>query len=956
MSVAWASKRALIGNTQLTNRLLMQYRTLIGIAVFIAGGAALRAGGTITIGSQPANQTAAVGAKVEFYVGASTSTSNALTYQWYKKTAGGASGATGGNRATNSIASATADDEASYWVVITDVTSTNTSATNKVTVVAAPTISTQLANKDLALGSNYNITVVCSNRLGGYFWYFNTNHLLSGGATNSYPIRDAKSGDAGAYTLVASNIAGAATSAPALLTIWKYPVITNPVVSSNVVPAGANVTNSAGVDGTGLCYQWYFGKAAAASTSNTLILNSVTTNNNGVYVVVASNAVGKVTSGKWVLTVIPPPAITTQPKAASLTNGQKLSLTVKASGVKPYTNLVYQWTTNGIGITGCTNAALVISNIGPSRAGAYAVVITNFGGAVTSTPVTVAVGEDVTPPTLKITDPAKTNSATTNAIYTFKGAAADDISVTNVAFSLDGIHFTNATSTNPWAKWSADVPLAVGSNSVWVVARDYSGNATTNQVRLFYAKWYSLTLTNAGTGGALYGGASNAVQYGSNYAVTAKAAAHSLFVKWAGWSGVTLSTNGTTNTWKAAASTIQFRVTNNVVLTSEVDFNRFWDCAGTYYGLFYHSKAYSHTNCGFITTTITTNLAYSSKVVLGGQTISLSGQLDTNGDATFSMPWGGDMTCHLRDTDFYGIWGAGDAEMGSMDSYRGYFSKSNPATNYAGTFTIAIAPPGYAASGSSIGGATHGFGYGTVSVSTNGTVAFAGVTADGQVMTQSVPLNLYGEWPVFSQLYPLNKTNAAGELFGRLWLYDRSSREYRCTHEAGLGLTGNYPPVGDVVWIKARNPAGLTNYTAGLTNVTCIQGSVFAAPASGAAPVLTNFMFGTLSFTGGGLTNPITTYVFMAEDGTMYSYDSDISLKLARTGLMSGKFPYNGNIKTPTAFSGVVFQQTNSWSDWSAEDLKMCSELVKQTNTAVGAFSGPDGTTGSVVLAPASYH
>ena len=74
---------------------------------------------------------------------------------------------------------------------------------------------------------------------------------------------------------------------------------------------------------------------------------NIAVTNSGTYLVVVSNAVGKVTSANALVTVIAPPAITTYPKGQSLISGQDLVLSVVATGTKPlYTNLLYQWTFN----------------------------------------------------------------------------------------------------------------------------------------------------------------------------------------------------------------------------------------------------------------------------------------------------------------------------------------------------------------------------------------------------------------------------------------------------------------------------------------------------------------------------------------------------------------------------------------------------------------------------------
>lgn len=82
------------------------------------------------------------------------------------------------------------------------------------------------------------------------------------------------------------------------------------------------------------------------------------------------------------------PIITTQPAGVTVSRGATASLSVTASGTAP---LSYQWSTNGIPITGATGSTLTISSAQPANAGDYAVTVTNSLGSVTSNAATIAV-------------------------------------------------------------------------------------------------------------------------------------------------------------------------------------------------------------------------------------------------------------------------------------------------------------------------------------------------------------------------------------------------------------------------------------------------------------------------------------------------------------------------------------------------------------------------------------
>ncbi len=88
------------------------------------------------------------------------------------------------------------------------------------------------------------------------------------------------------------------------------------------------------------------------------------------------------------------PAITVQPQSQTVTAGQAVTFSVVASGTPPPT---YQWRLNGVNILGATNSILLLTNVQPSNAGDYAVVVTNPVGTATSGAANLTVVE---PPTI----------------------------------------------------------------------------------------------------------------------------------------------------------------------------------------------------------------------------------------------------------------------------------------------------------------------------------------------------------------------------------------------------------------------------------------------------------------------------------------------------------------------------------------------------------------------------
>ena len=187
---------------------------------------------------------------------------------------------------------------------------------------------------------------------------------------------------AGSYAVVVTNVAGSATSAVALLTVWVPPaIVTQPQSTTNVV--GTTASFSVTASGTApLSYQWLSnGTNVTGATGTNLSLNNVQVGQAGSYAVVVTNVAGSVTSAVALLTVWVPPAIVAQPQSSTNVVGTTASFSVTASGTMP---LSYQWQSNGTNVSGATSTSLTLNNVQANQAGSYAVVVTNVAGSVTS--------------------------------------------------------------------------------------------------------------------------------------------------------------------------------------------------------------------------------------------------------------------------------------------------------------------------------------------------------------------------------------------------------------------------------------------------------------------------------------------------------------------------------------------------------------------------------------------
>jgi phospholipase/lecithinase/hemolysin len=244
----------------------------------------------------PSNQTVAVGEPVTFTVTAL----DASAYQWRMdghKIAGATNAAYG-------IPSVTVAEAGLYSVEAINPYGTVMSSDARLMVDVAPRIVAQPSSQNGIAGRS----AVLSARATGssplaYQWQFNGADIAS--ATKATLIlTNLQTNAAGAYAMIASNAAGAATSHVAMLNVIVPPQIVSPPASVAAV-AGTSVTFSVEADGTApLRYQWLRdGVALPRQTNSSLTISAVTPAQAGRFQVLVKNQGGSVLSASATLKV-----------------------------------------------------------------------------------------------------------------------------------------------------------------------------------------------------------------------------------------------------------------------------------------------------------------------------------------------------------------------------------------------------------------------------------------------------------------------------------------------------------------------------------------------------------------------------------------------------------------------------------------------------------------------------
>ena len=256
-----------------------------------------------------------------------------------------------------------------------------------------PSITKQPTSQAVAFGGTANLTVTVSGTTPlSYQWQFNGSPLTNG-LSATLTLTNVQAAQAGTYRVQVTNAYGSVLSSNALLTVLDPWIVGQPI--NQTVAAGAPVSFSVSAVGTPpLGYQWFKGAMPLADGTNlsgtltaTLSLAHAQAGDAGNYSVTVSNVNGQVTSSNAALVVNYAPVILTQPASQTVLAGSVVTFTAGVSGSSP---MSYQWQQAGVNlfdvgkISGSATASLSVSNVEVGQMGAYALVVSNAYGTVTS--------------------------------------------------------------------------------------------------------------------------------------------------------------------------------------------------------------------------------------------------------------------------------------------------------------------------------------------------------------------------------------------------------------------------------------------------------------------------------------------------------------------------------------------------------------------------------------------
>jgi autotransporter-associated beta strand protein len=341
-----------------------------------------------TIVSQPQSRTNNAGTTAPFTVVASAP--DPITYQWYKNATniltdvGNVSGSTSNILTLTNVLGA---DRAAYTVVVANLAGSVTSAPALLAVID-PTILAQPVSVSNNLGSSVSFSVSAYGTATLKYQWQQDGTSLPGATSSTLNISGIVDSDAGNYTVIVTNTAGAITSAPALLYIFHPPVFVSQPTNENVILGHSAVFDVSLNGRLPFSYQWQKNNSdIPGATTKTFSIPSVAVSDAGLYRIVVTNVDGSATSSNATLNVIVPPNITSQPQGLTNNAGTTATFTVTNTS----NPAAYRWFKNGTNalsdagkLSGSATPVLTISNVLGADTAFYSVVVSNAGGVLTS--------------------------------------------------------------------------------------------------------------------------------------------------------------------------------------------------------------------------------------------------------------------------------------------------------------------------------------------------------------------------------------------------------------------------------------------------------------------------------------------------------------------------------------------------------------------------------------------
>jgi predicted outer membrane repeat protein len=714
----------------------------------------------------------------------------------------------------------------------------------------------------------------------------------------------------------AHNVTLVGTDNPGGITILSNLSITTQPVPRAIGLGGSAMFSVAplAVNG-GVAYQWRKdGVEIPGAVSSSYRITNATTNHAGVYDVIvneaeASGAValvnvtfdfGQLVSQPASLTVGDPVlTLMRSPSHEMLPLGASHTLSVVAIGPAAPA-LTYQWTKDGKNIAGATKANYTILNAALSNAGAYTCIVKSGSSTLTSEVAQVAV----------VDTKAKTSNLLVGGTFTpvlnFSGNGL------SLAWKRDGIELSQVSNTftiKPLTSADAGLYTCTVTGPGGTIENGFN---TTLNVSGSAPTLGAISLPNAFIGQSYY--------YKLPVLPIAGAPATAFSVSGALPAGIKLDTtagvlSGRPTASKESGYALKFKASNAKGSSAEVaatlnvvTLDPY--AVGTFAGPAPRSSLNDNLGGRFDLTTTATG-TFSGSVTLGARAkISFTNLLLNISGANDQVLTGNVTGIAMADRTTLAavveVFVADQTARLTLTHPNGTkliipaWKAINPATTYATFYSARL----NAGQGGDV--SPDGYGFGTFTVGTAGTLTFAGKLPDGTAFTTGSYVGQRGQVLVNQLLYA-NK----GSLVGQFTIISAPSK----TNNTLTGtLTWSKPATTDTNYKNGFGPLSVT-----------VDGGAYVAPASGGLIMGLSSPNAVLNFRNGGLSDVFTQALTIAAAKNIGMITAPIlntttiPVIMPATGAFSGSFTIAGAtapLNRPAPFFGQIVKIGNTMQGW----------------------------------------
>ncbi len=426
-----------------------------------------------TITTQPTAQTAAPASTVQFTVAASGTPTP--TYQWTKNGVAVA----GWTNATLTLPSVTTNDVASYAAIATNSAGSVTSNSVRLTLAAAPVITTQPVSQTATAASTVTFTVAASGSPTPTYQWLKNGVAVAGWTNATLTLPGITTNDVARYSAVATNSVGSATSNVVTLSL------TSTTSTSTGTTTGTSTTSTTSTATTSTSSTTSTSTASTTSTSTATTSGSTPSSTTTTSTASTASTSPSTTSGSTTTTTTStgstsgstPTSTSSTTTSTTTTSGTASTSSTTSSTASTSGTTTSSTTSTATSSTTSTGTASTASTSTGTTSGSTPSSTSSTTSTTTSTPAVTVAEARLSNVSVRAT--AGSGAKTLTVGFVVRGSAAKTVLIRGVGPTLGSFGVSGALSDPVLSLYSSTQRLA--TNAGWQTSPDATRIADTGR-------------------------------------------------------------------------------------------------------------------------------------------------------------------------------------------------------------------------------------------------------------------------------------------------------------------------------------------------------------------------------------------------------------------------------------------------------------------------------------------